>query len=130
MSEEKPSEKKLPTEQLNPTTATSNEKIQAALLSQQPDIRDLQIDELTKNLVKERDARREDLFIFIVVIVLLLDVVFFSLMPNFAGPIALVVLELLILIPLALRMGMEEVAQLFDRALGRIADGLGGKKDK
>ena len=60
---------------------------------------------------------------FIVLIVLLLDVVFFTVMPTFGGPLALFVLELLILIPLAKRMGMEEIAQLISRVL----DGMTNK---
>ena len=79
------------------------------------------ISELQSDLVKERDARKEDRFVFIVLIVILLDIVFFSLMPTFGGPLALLVLELLILIPLAKRMGMEEVAQILSRVLNRMA---------
>lgn len=85
-----------------------------------------QIDELQKNLARERDARREDRFVFIVLLILLLDVVFFSVMPTLAGPIALMVLQLLVLIPLARRMGMEEVAALIDRVIGRIAGSAKG----
>ena len=79
------------------------------------------ISELQSDLVKERDARKEDQFVFLVLIVILLDIVFFSLMPTYGGPIALLVLELLILIPLAKRMGMEEVAQILSRVLNRMA---------
>jgi hypothetical protein len=46
-------------------------------------------------------------------------------MPNFGGPLALLILELLILIPLAKRMGMEQIAALLDRILYRMA----GKAD-
>lgn len=35
---------------------------------------------------------------------MLLDIVFFTVMPTFGGPIALLILELLILIPMAKRM--------------------------
>ena len=84
---------------------------------------DLQISELQKQLAHEKDARREDLFIFIVVLVLLLDVTFFSILPNLVGPLALVVLELLIFIPLARRMGLEEIALI----CGNVIDRLAGK---
>lgn len=87
-----------------------------------PDKRDEQIDELQQRLTAERDARREDRFVFIVVTVILLDIVFFSVMPTFGGPIALLILQVLILVPLARRMGMEEVAQLLSRVLDRMAD--------
>jgi hypothetical protein len=83
---------------------------------------DEQIAALEKKLEESLDARREDRFVGIVLIVLLLDVVFFSVMPTFGGPLALLVLQLLILIPLARRMGMEEIATILSRVIARIAD--------
>ncbi len=77
---------------------------------------------LEKRLEESLDARREDRFVGIVLIVLLLDVVFFSVMPTFGGPLALLILQLLILIPLARRMGMEEIAEILSRVISRVAD--------
>lgn len=91
--------------------------------------KDQQIQELSEQLAQERDGRREDRFVGIVLLVLLLDVVFFSLMPSFGGPLALLVLELLILIPLAKRMGMEEVAQIISGVLQRLAGKASDKTD-
>lgn len=62
------------------------------LLADLPDTRDEQIAELQKKLDGERDARQEERFAFIVLLVLLLDVVFFSVLDTLAGPIALLVL--------------------------------------
>lgn len=45
-------------------------------------------------------------------------------MESFGGPLALLLLEILVLIPLARKMGMEEVVTIMDRLLGRIASGL------
>ncbi len=89
----------------------------SALLTDQPTKRDQQIAELQEALTNERDARREERFIFVILFILLFDVVFFTVMPSFGGPIAILVLQLLILIPLARRMGMEEIAQSVDRVL-------------
>lgn len=80
-----------------------------------------QIAELQRDLEHERDARMEERFAFIVALVLLLDVVFFTVMPSFGGPLALLILELLILIPLAKRMGMQEIAKMLSRVLDRMA---------
>lgn len=88
--------------------------------------RDQQIEELQEKLTQEQDARREERFVFIVLFILLLDVVFFSVMPTFGGPLALAVLELLILIPLARRMGMEEIAGIIARVIDNVA-GRAGK---
>jgi hypothetical protein len=91
------------------------------LASGEPTKRDQQVEELQEQLTQEQDARKEDRFVFIVVTVLLLDVCFFTVMPTFGGPLALLVLELLILIPLAKRMGMQEIAQILSRVLHRMA---------
>ena len=88
-------------------------------------LRDRQIEELQQSLTAERDARREDRFVFIVALVILFDVAFFAVMPSFGGPLALLILELLVLIPLARRMGMQEIATILDRVLGRIAGKAG-----
>ena len=63
----------------------------------------------------------EERFIGIVMLLILFNIVFFTLMPSFSGPLVLLVLELIILIPLARRMGMEEIAQMLDRVIGRLA---------
>mgnify|MGYP001619090762 FL=1 len=97
------------------------------LLIEEPTVKDDQIESLQKKLDYERDARLEERFIYIVVLVILLDVVFFSIMPSFGGPISLLILELLILIPLAKRMGMEEIATILDKVLNRVA---GNSKDR
>lgn len=89
---------------------------------------DKQIETLQEQLAKERDARLEERFVFIVLLVLLLDVVFFSTMHNFGGPLSLVVLELLVLIPLARRMGMEEIAAIINRVIDSVASNSSKKE--
>ncbi|WP_339760075.1 hypothetical protein [uncultured Hoeflea sp.] len=96
-----------------------------AMVSPEPSNQDKLIEELQEQLEHERDGRKEDRFMGIVCLVLLLDVVFFTVMPTFGGPLALLVLELLILIPLARRMGMEEVAQISSRVLDRLSGKAG-----
>ena len=91
------------------------------LTSEEPSKQDQQVQELQSQLERERDGRKEDRFVGLVVLVMLLDVVFFSVMDTFGGPLALLVLELLILIPLARQMGMEEIAQILSRVLHRMA---------
>lgn len=105
----------------------SQPEIDSELLPEQPTQRDRQIEELQQSLADEQDARREERFVFIVIGVLLLDVVFFTVMPSFGGPIALLVLQLLILVPLARRMGMQEIAELMDRVVSRVIPGRNGE---
>lgn len=95
------------------------------LLPEEPTKRDAQVERLQAELTRERDARREDQFFGIVILAAIFDIAFFSVTPSFGGPLALLLLQLLILIPLAKRMGMEEIAQMIDRVLGRIAGRTG-----
>ena len=93
--------------------------------SAQPTKQEKQIEELQDELAFEKDARREDQFVFIIVVVILFDIVFFTLMPTFGGPLALLVLQLLILIPLARRMGMDEIATILNGVINRLAGKAG-----
>lgn len=92
------------------------------LVAGEPPVEDTQIAELQRQLARERDARMEDRFIGTVFLVILLDVVFFSIMPNLGGPIALLILELAVLVPLAWRMGLEEVGVILIHVLDRLAN--------
>jgi hypothetical protein len=90
------------------------------VLSEEPSTTDRQIAELQEKLTAERDGRREDRFVAIVLLAVILDVAFFSVI-SWGGSLALLVLELVILIPLARRMGMEELGQVISRVLNRVA---------
>lgn len=92
----------------------------AKALSAIPTKQDQLIEELQEDLAYERDARKEDRFIFIVIVVLIFNIMIFTVMPTFGAPIAILVLELVILIPLAKRMGMQEIAKTLDRVLSRV----------
>ena len=104
-----------------PKKAATTQNPFRALVESEPSNQDKQIEELQEQLAHERDARNEDRFVGLVCLVILLDVVFFAVMPTFGGPLALLVLELLILIPLARRMGMEEIAQILNGVINRLA---------
>lgn len=96
------------------------------LISEQPSKKDQQIQELQDQLAYEKDARQEERFVSIVVLIIVFDIVFFSVMPSFGGPLALVLLEVLVLIPLARRMGIQEIVQILSRVLDRISSSTGG----
>lgn len=85
------------------------------------DKRSALIEDLQEQIQQLKDSKREDRFVFITVAILLLNVVFFSVMPTFGGPLALVILELIILVPLARKLGMEEIVQIISRTLDRIS---------
>lgn len=96
-----------------------------SLLSEGESKVDRQIYELQRELEYEKDARKEERFVFILIIIILLDIVFFSVQPSFGGPLALLILELIILIPLAKKMGMEQIAQIMSRTLERLVGKVG-----
>lgn len=95
------------------------------LVSSEPSPQEKQIQELQTQLEAERDGRKEDRFVGIVCLVILLDIAVFSVMPTFGGPLALTLLQLLILIPLARKMGMQEIAQIINSVLHRMAGKAG-----
>ena len=119
-----------PDEVLDPIPDDDFFDFDSALLDyEQTSPRDEEIDRLSSQLDHEKDARKEERFLFVVVTVLLLDVVFFSVMPTWTGPLALLILELIILAPLAARMGREDIKLLFMRILDRIASEGSNSKD-
>lgn len=96
-------------------------KSMSGLAVAQPTKQEQQIQELQEDLAAEKDARREDQFVFIMASVILFDIVFFTLMPTSAGPISIVVLQLLVLLPLARKMGMDEIATILNGVITRLA---------
>lgn len=85
------------------------------------DDRDIQ-DDLQKTLDSIKMARSQDWFVFIVLNFIFLDVVFFSVLNNWAGALSLLILEVLILFALAEKMGMKTVCELISAILGRASD--------
>ena len=103
------------------TTNNFKDDLQDLSISSIVTNQDRSIQELEKELTAEKEARREDRFFFIVICIILFDVICFTVMPNFGGPVAILILELLILIPLARRMGMEEIAEIINSVITRLA---------
>lgn len=84
------------------------------------------IEDLQEEIQRLKDARREDAFTFITISILLFNVVFFSVMPTFGGPLALLIIELLVLALLAKKFGIEEAVLLISRTLDRVSSKDGG----
>ena len=109
-----------PTDQ--PSSSSTGPRLSQLLADSPTQHRDAQIARLQEQLTTEKDARKEERFVGIFCLIFLLDVVLFYVMDSFLAPAAIVILQLMILFPLAKRMGMEEIAQMLDRVLTRIAD--------
>lgn len=78
---------------------------------------------LELQLQAEKDARLEERFVWIVVSVILVDVIWFQDAANATIPVVVMILQLIALMVLARRMGVDDYVQL----LGRILASIGNK---
>lgn len=75
----------------------------------------------------EKDARSEERFIWIVVCVILVDVLWFRGVSNPTLPLVVLILQLIVLLVLARRMGIDDVVVLVDRILHSAGKRAGGE---
>ncbi|MGR6075477.1 hypothetical protein [Achromobacter sp. CSND-B12] len=71
--------------------------------------------DLERELQYEKEARREERFIFLLCIVALIDALAFMQMENWTGPVVIGLLQLIAITVYARRSGVDEVVQLLDR---------------
>jgi hypothetical protein len=81
---------------------------------------------LEAQLSAEKDARNEERFIWIVVCTILVNVIWFRNASNPVLPLVILVLELLVLVVVARRMGIDDIVSLVDRLLHSVGRGAGG----
>lgn len=79
--------------------------------------RDEQIQKLQQRLSEEKDSRKQERFFGILVFLILLNVILVTPMQTWGGPISILILELIALVLLARRMGLQEASQIIDRIL-------------
>lgn len=96
-----------------------------APLPAETDPKDAALDELGKQLEAAKDLRREERFIWLVAVVILIDVLWFKDAENAALPVIVLLLELVILFILARRMGIDDIVQLLDRLLHAVGNSSG-----
>lgn len=77
--------------------------------------RDAQIAELQDENECLKNGRNEDRFIFGVIILILLNVIFFSHTDGWGGPLAVLVLELIVVMILARKLGVEDITNILDK---------------
>ena len=70
--------------------------------------------------IRTEDARKEERFYSILILVILLDVVLFDAVEGTLVPVVIMVLELILLIPVAKRLGLEGIAELLSILVRRI----------
>jgi len=81
---------------------------------------------LADELEAERDKRKEERFVWITVVVILVDVLWFKDSPNPVVPIVVLVFQLILLVILARRLGIDDVVELIDRLLHAVGTKSGG----
>jgi len=90
-----------------------------------PSVRDA-LSQTQQELEVARNARTEERFVWIMVTVILVDVLWFRNAQNPTIPVVVLVLELVLLLVLAKRMGVPELLLIFERIISRIGQTGGG----
>ncbi|PLC55715.1 hypothetical protein CR155_01270 [Pollutimonas nitritireducens] len=75
------------------------------------------LEQLGEDLQYEKDRRREERFLFVAIITVLVDGYLFTTISNWSGPIVIGVIQLFGLAVYARHCGVQEVDQFIDRFL-------------
>lgn len=73
-----------------------------------------------------KDARKEERFLWILIVTILLDVIWFADSSNPTLPVVVLILQLVVLVIIARRMGIDDVVGLIDRLLHSVGSKAGG----
>lgn len=87
------------------------------------DAEDNQVAQLEEALEGEKAARRQERFATVLVAIILIDIHVFSSMPTWGGPIAILILEVLLLILLGRKLDIPDVERWIDRWLNSSKNG-------
>ena len=79
------------------------------------------IEALEARLEREQDGRREDRFVCLIIALMLLDILLLNGAVNVSVGIIVFVLQLVFLLVVAKRMGVEQIAGILDRILNTFA---------
>lgn len=83
--------------------------------------------ELGDDVENAADNRGEERFIWIVICLVLFDCIVFMNMESWSGPIVIGIIQLVLIIALAKKMRVEEIAKLLTRFMDRMGDYPDGK---
>lgn len=76
---------------------------------------------LEEQLAAEKDGRMEDRFIGLIVAIIIFNIVVLKDAASVLLPLAVLILELVVLLLLAKRMGSEDISRLIDRLLQSVS---------
>ncbi len=80
-----------------------------------------QVEILLSSLEREKDNRKEERFLWILISVILLNITFFTAMESIVGPIVISLFQLIAFVILARKMGQDEIVQIIDRLVSSVA---------
>jgi hypothetical protein len=107
--------------ELPPSSSTS------LLPDEKPSAKDEAIEALQRSLDAERDARKEERFILLVALVLVFDAFTFQQMQTWSGPLLIGFIQVLVIIALGRRWGIDYIwiltEKLIDKWDGRLKGG-------
>lgn len=101
-------------------------ELESSLLKYETTKRDQQIRKLEQLLSEEKYSRNQERFLGILVVLIWFNIVFLTPMQSWGGPISILILELIALVLLARRMGLQEASQIIDRILASFPKGSRG----
>lgn len=84
--------------------------------------KDRDIERLQYELQSEKDGRKEERFVFILLLVIIFDTWTFSTFETWSAPLAIFLLQAIFLIVLAKRLGVDEAHVLLDRVLHMVSN--------
>ena len=83
--------------------------------------------ELGDDVERAIDNRSEERFIWIVVCIILFDCLIFMHMESWSGPLVIGIIELVLIIALAKKLQVDQIAGLLTRFMDRVGDYPDGK---
>jgi hypothetical protein len=84
--------------------------------------------ELGEDVERATDNRSEERFIWIVVCIILFDCIVFMNMASVMGPVVIGIIELVLIIALAKKLQVDQIAGLLTRFMDRVGDYPDGNK--
>lgn len=94
-----------------------SDEFEAAANQSAQDIDGENIARLERTITCLEDRIEEQRFLWVSVLLIVVDLLTFGDMQTWAGPIGILVIQVVILVVLAKRCGIEEVGQLLDKVL-------------
>jgi hypothetical protein len=78
--------------------------------------------ELGEDVERVTDDRAEERFIWIVICIILFDCFIFANMQSWSGPLVIGIIELVLIIALAKKLQVDQIANMLTRFMDRVGD--------